>query len=71
MPWVVFGMNPLAAALAIEIVPFGSYSQRLVGYAFEPVLGVYNGVLLAVVHVTLCWLCFYALYRRQIFIRLG
>jgi predicted acyltransferase len=70
MPWIVFGVNPLIAWAAYDLMPFGSYAQRFVGYAFEPVLGVYNLVLLAVVQVVLCWLCFFALYRHQIHIRL-
>ena len=71
MPWVVFGTNPLLAWVANELVPFNNYAQRAVGYAFSPVLGVYNVVLVAAVQVTLLWLFFYWLYRNKIAFRIG
>lgn len=69
MPWIVFGVNPLLAWSVYELVPFSNYADRVIGYAFEPMLGVYNGILLAFVRVGLCWLLFYQFYRRKIFIR--
>jgi predicted acyltransferase len=71
IPFVVFGANPLFAWVVNELVPFDKYAQRAIGYAFEPVLGIYNVVLVAAVQFTLLWLFFYWLYRNKLLFRIG
>lgn len=70
MPWVVFGVYPLAAWAAFYLVPFDNFARRVAGDAFHPLLGVYHELFLVIVRVALCWLVFYWFYRRGISIRL-
>jgi predicted acyltransferase len=70
MPGVVFGGNTLASWAAYHLLPFDNFARRAAGDVLVPLLGAYNGVLLAFVQVGLCWLCFYWLYQRGIRIRL-
>jgi predicted acyltransferase len=79
MPFLVFGMNAIAAYTLSEIAPgilgfqVGGISVResIYEWCFVPFANPANASLLyAVVYVFLCWLAMLVLYRKRIFLKI-
>jgi predicted acyltransferase len=79
MPFLVFGMNAIAAYVLSEIAPgilgfqVGGISVResIYEWCFVPFANPANASLLyAVVYVFLCWLAMLVLYRKRIFLKI-
>ncbi len=69
-PFIVIGLNSIAIYLAVNIIPFASIVNRLVGGDISAWLGPGQELFKGAIQLALAWLFLYWLYRRKIFIKI-
>jgi predicted acyltransferase len=69
-PFVWLGMNAITIYLAVHLIKFGDFAERIVGGPVKESLGAWGDLLVAVVVVAMVLALVRFLYQRKIFLRL-